>query len=183
MELPEDHPDVVEDSANEDAAGGGGADPGAAGGGNAKDGGGDPAAPDGGDDDRDDDPKPSAAADVPPPELYYGKELHYLDFAEGPFLSLLWRVMQRIGFPLRPRYEAYVFENAQHEEEWLVSVVINVPDENLLMDTTQELVAALSTDLDAAGSEIQEVKRKLRKTILEAQLRRDQELPLGVRQR
>jgi hypothetical protein len=50
------------------------------------------------------------------------------------------------------------------------------------MDTTQELVAALSTDLDAAGSEIQEVKRKLRKTlrekaILEAQLRGDQELP------
>jgi hypothetical protein len=43
-------------------------------------------------------------------------------------------------------------------------------------DTTQELVAALSIDLDAAGVEIQEVKRKLRKTIrekviLEAQLR------------
>jgi hypothetical protein len=51
------------------------------------------------------------------------------------------------------------------------------------MDTTQELVAALSTDLDAAGAEIQEVKRKLRKmirekAILEAQLRGDQELPL-----
>ncbi|RLM65258.1 hypothetical protein C2845_PM16G03370 [Panicum miliaceum] len=50
------------------------------------------------------------------------------------------------------------------------------------MDTTQELVVALSTDLDATGSEIQEVKRKLRKTlrekaILEAQLRGDQELP------
>ena len=48
------------------------------------------------------------------------------------------------------------------------------------MDTTQELVAALNTDLDAAGAEIQEVKRKLQKTlrekaILEAQLR-DQEL-------
>jgi hypothetical protein len=44
------------------------------------------------------------------------------------------------------------------------------------------LVAALSTDLDAAGAEIQEVKRKLRKTlrkkaILEAQLRGHQELP------
>jgi hypothetical protein len=43
------------------------------------------------------------------------------------------------------------------------------------MDTTQELVAALST-------EIQEVKRKLRKTIrekaiLEVQLRGDPELP------
>jgi hypothetical protein len=53
---------------------------------------------------------------------------------------------------------------------------------SFLMDTTQELVAALSTDLDAAGAEIQEVKRKRRKTlrekvILEAQLRGDQELP------
>jgi hypothetical protein len=50
------------------------------------------------------------------------------------------------------------------------------------MDTTQELVAALSTDLDAAGAEIQEVKRKLMKTItekaiLEARLRGDPELP------
>jgi hypothetical protein len=50
------------------------------------------------------------------------------------------------------------------------------------MDTTQGLVAALSTDLDAAGAEIQEVKRKLRKTIrekaiLEAQLTGDPELP------
>jgi hypothetical protein len=161
--------------------------------------------------------------------------------------------MQRIGFPLMPRYEAYLYKNAQQEEEWLVAVVISVPDEkygsrmeyykhfddvpsrtldagtseaarralyylchaywdelqgtefqqfprcmkgatsaqiptpppgegSLLMDTMQELVAALSTDLDAAGVEIQEVKRKLRKTIrhkaiLEAQLRGDPELP------
>jgi hypothetical protein len=47
---------------------------------------------------------------------------------------------------------------------------------SLLMETTQELVAALSTYLDAAGIEIKEVKEKLRKTlrekeILEAQLR------------
>jgi hypothetical protein len=47
------------------------------------------------------------------------------------------------------------------------------------MDTTQELVAAHNTDLDAARADIQEVKRKLRKTlrekaILEAQLRGDQ---------
>jgi hypothetical protein len=53
---------------------------------------------------------------------------------------------------------------------------------NLLMGTTQELVAALSIDLDAAETEIQEVKRKLRKTIrekviLEARLRGDPELP------
>jgi hypothetical protein len=50
------------------------------------------------------------------------------------------------------------------------------------MDTTQELVAALSTDLDAAGIEILEVKEKLLKTIrekaiLEARLRGDPVLP------
>jgi hypothetical protein len=38
---------------------------------------------------------------------------------------------------------------------------------SLLMDTMQELVAAPSTDLDATRAEIQEVKRKLRKTIRE----------------
>jgi hypothetical protein len=38
---------------------------------------------------------------------------------------------------------------------------------SLLMDTTQELVAALGIDLDAARVEIQEVKRKLSKTIRE----------------
>jgi hypothetical protein len=38
---------------------------------------------------------------------------------------------------------------------------------SLLMDTTQELVTALSTDLDATGAEIQEVKRKLWKMIRE----------------
>jgi hypothetical protein len=53
---------------------------------------------------------------------------------------------------------------------------------SLLMDTMQELVAALSTDLDAARTKIREVKRKLRKTIrekaiLEARLRGDLELP------
>jgi hypothetical protein len=51
------------------------------------------------------------------------------------------------------------------------------------MDTTQELVTALSTDLDTVGAEIQEVKRKLIKTIrekaiLEARLKGDPELPL-----
>jgi hypothetical protein len=50
------------------------------------------------------------------------------------------------------------------------------------MDTTQELVAALSMDLDAAGAEIQEVKKKLMKTIrekeiLEARLGGDPVLP------
>jgi hypothetical protein len=52
----------------------------------------------------------------------------------------------------------------------------------MLMDTTQELVATLSTDLDTAGAEIQEVKKKLMKTIrkkaiLEARLRGDPVLP------
>jgi hypothetical protein len=50
------------------------------------------------------------------------------------------------------------------------------------MDTTQELVATLSTDLDATGTEIQGVKKKLMRTIrekaiLEAQLRGDPVLP------
>jgi hypothetical protein len=51
-----------------------------------------------------------------------------LDFAEGPFPALLWRAMQRIGFPLMPHYEASLFKNAQ-QEEWLVAVVISIPDE------------------------------------------------------
>jgi hypothetical protein len=51
------------------------------------------------------------------------------------------------------------------------------------MDITQELVTTLNIDLDATGIEIQDVKEKLRKTlidkeILEAQLRGDQELPM-----
>jgi hypothetical protein len=53
---------------------------------------------------------------------------------------------------------------------------------SLLLDTMQELVVALSTDLDTTGTEIQEVKRKMRKTIrekaiLEARLRGVPELP------
>jgi hypothetical protein len=37
--------------------------------------------------------------------------------------------MQRIGFPLMQRYEAHLFKNAQKEEQWLVAVMISVPDE------------------------------------------------------
>jgi hypothetical protein len=56
------------------------------------------------------------------------------------------------------------------------------------MDTTQEVAAALSTDLDAVGAEIQEVKKKLMKTIkekaiLEARLRGDPMLLLSVKTR
>jgi hypothetical protein len=65
----------------------------------------------------------------PPPEPHYEKQIHHLDFAEGPFPALLWRAMQGIGFPLMPRYEASLFKNAQQEEEWLVAVVISVLDE------------------------------------------------------
>jgi hypothetical protein len=223
IELPEDHPDTAGDS-DEDAVGGDGADPGAAGGDNAEDGDDDLAAPDGGDEDPDDDPEPADVADELRPEPHYEKQIHHLDFAEGPFLALLWRAMQRIGFPLMPHYEASLVKNAQQEEEWLVVVVINIPDEkygsrmeyykhfddmprktldtgtseatrralyylchayrdelqgiefqqfphqkgatsvqipipplgegSLLMDTMQELVAALSTDLDVAEAEI-----------------------------
>jgi hypothetical protein len=47
---------------------------------------------------------------------------------------------------------------------------------SLLMDTMQELVATLSTDLDATRTEIQE-KVIREKAILEARLRGDLELP------
>jgi hypothetical protein len=128
MELPEDHPDTTGNN-NEDTAGGDGADPCAAGGDDAEDGDDDPAAPDGSDEDPDDDPEPANVANKPPPEPHYNKQIHRLDFAEGPFPALLWRAMQRIGFPLMPCYEACLYKNAQQEEEWLVVVVISVPDE------------------------------------------------------
>jgi hypothetical protein len=235
MDLPKDQPDATGDS-NEDAAGADGADPYAAEEDNAEDGDDDPAASDGGDEDPNDDLEPADVAEQPPPEPHYKKQIHRLDFAEGPFPALLWRAMQRIGFPLMPRCEAYLYKNAHQEEEWLVAVVISIPDEkygsrmeyykhfddvlrrilnagtskaarkalyylyhayrdelrgtefqqlprhmkgatsaqipappprevSLLMDTVQELIAAPSTDLNAAGAEIEEVKRKLRKTI------------------
>jgi hypothetical protein len=128
MELPEDHPDAAHDS-NEDATGGDGADLGPAGRDNAEDGDDDPAASNGGDEDPDDDLEPTNAADQSPPEPHYEKQIHRLDFAEGPFPAHLWRAMQRISFPLMPCYEACLYKNAQQEEEWLVAVVISVPDE------------------------------------------------------
>jgi hypothetical protein len=132
MELSEDHPDAADDS-QENGAGGDGADPGAAGGDDEEDEDEDPAEADGGDedpdDDPDDDPEPAVAASPPPSEPHYEKQIHRLDFAEGPFSALLWRAMQRISFPLMPRYEACLYKNSQQEEEWLVAVVISVPDE------------------------------------------------------
>jgi hypothetical protein len=111
MELPEDHSDTTSDS-NEDAAGGDGADPSAAGGDDDKDGDDDPVAPDGGDEDPDDDPELAEVASPPPPEPHYEKQIHRVDFAEGPFPALLWRAMQRIGFPMMPCYEACLYKNA-----------------------------------------------------------------------
>jgi hypothetical protein len=128
MALPEDYPEASSGS-NEDPAGGEGADPGGAGGDEDEDGDDDPAASDGGDEDLDNDPEPAVAASPPPPEPHYEKQIHHLDFAEGPFPALLWRAMQRIGFPLMPLYEACLYKNAQQEEVWLVAVVISVPDE------------------------------------------------------
>jgi hypothetical protein len=128
MELPEDHPNTASGS-DEDTAGGDGADPSAAGGDDAEDADDDPAAPGGGDEDPDDDPEPAVAVDELPPEPHYEKQIHHLDFAEGPFPALLWRAMQRIGFPLMPWYEASLFRNDQQEEEWLMAVVISILDE------------------------------------------------------
>jgi hypothetical protein len=84
----EDHPGVSSGS-NEDPARGDGADPDAAGEDEDDDGDDDSGAPDGGDDDPDDDPEPAVAASPPPPELHYEKQIHHLDFAEGPFAVLL----------------------------------------------------------------------------------------------
>jgi hypothetical protein len=128
MELPEDPPEVSSGS-NEGPAGGDGANPGATGGDEDEDGDDDSDAPDGGDDDLDNDREPAVTASPPPPEPHYEKQIHHLDFAKGPFPALLWRAMQRIGFPLMPRYEAHLYKNAQQEEKWLVAVVISVPDE------------------------------------------------------
>jgi hypothetical protein len=128
MELPEYHPEASSGS-NEDPTGGDGADPGAASRDEDEDGDDDSDAPDGGDNDPDDDLELAIAASPPPPEPHYEKQIHRLDVAEGPFPTLLWRAMQRIGFPLMPHYEAHLYKNPQQEEEWLVAVAISVPDE------------------------------------------------------
>ena len=62
-------------------------------------------------------------------------------------------------------------------------ILLPPPEErNPTMDATQEMVAALSTNLDAAGIELDEVKDELRKLcrqnqILEARLQGEQEPP------
>jgi hypothetical protein len=128
MELPDDHPEVSSGS-NEGPAGGNGGDSGAADGDKDQGGDDDSDAPGDDDDDPDDDPEPAVATNPPPPEPRYEKQIIHLDSAEGPFPALLWRAMERIGFPRKPHYEAHLFRNAQQEEEWLVSVLICVPDE------------------------------------------------------
>jgi hypothetical protein len=128
MELPDDHPEVSSGS-NEGPAGGDGDDSGAADGDKDKGDAEDSDAPGDDDDDPDDGPEPAVATTPPPPEPHYGKQILHLESAEGPFPALLWRAMQRIGFPRKPHFEAHLFKNAQQEEEWLVSVLICVPDE------------------------------------------------------
>jgi hypothetical protein len=128
MELPKDHPEVSSGS-NEGPTGGDGGDSGAADGDKDEGGDDDSDAPGDDDDDPDDDPEPTVATNPPPPEPRYEKQILHLDSAEGPFPALLWRAMERIGFPRKPHYEAHLFRNAQQEEEWLVSVLICVPDE------------------------------------------------------
>jgi hypothetical protein len=88
MELPEDHPEVSSGS-NEDPAGGDDADLGATGGDEDEDGGDDSVAPDGGDNDPYDYPEPAVAASPPPPEPHYEKQIHCLDFTEGPCNTLI----------------------------------------------------------------------------------------------
>jgi hypothetical protein len=129
MELRKDHPDVEEDPEEENAAGGNGAEPNTAGEKDAEEDGDDSGALGGGGSDPGDDLELAAPAPVPPPEPHYEKQIYHLDFAEGTIPALLWRAMQRIGFSWMPRYEAHLHKNAQQEEEWLVAVVISVPDE------------------------------------------------------
>jgi hypothetical protein len=83
MELPKDHPEVSSGS-NEDPTGGDGADPCAARRDEDEDGHDDSAALDGGAGDPDDDLEPAITASPTPPEPYYEKQIHHLDFAEGP---------------------------------------------------------------------------------------------------
>jgi hypothetical protein len=128
MELPDDHPEVSSGS-NEGPAGGDGGDSGAADGDKDKGDAEDSDAPGDDNDDPDDGPEPAVTTNPPPPEPRYEKQILHLESAEGPFRALLWRAMQRIGFPRKPHFEAHLFKNAQQEEEWLVSVLICVPDE------------------------------------------------------
>jgi hypothetical protein len=90
-----------------------------------------------------------------PLEPHYEKQIHHLDFAEGPFPTLLRRAMQRISFSLIPCYEASLFKNAQQEEEWLVAVVISVPDERYgsRMEYYKHFDDVPTKTLDAGASE------------------------------
>jgi hypothetical protein len=96
MDLPEDHPEVSSGS-NEDPVGGDSADPGATSRDEDEDGDDDSDTPDGGDDDPDDDPEPAVIASPPPPKPHYEKQIHRLDFAEGPFPTLNWRASRGLA--------------------------------------------------------------------------------------
>ncbi|RLN28420.1 hypothetical protein C2845_PM05G17890 [Panicum miliaceum] len=131
MELPADHPDAGWDEEEEEdngqnAAGGGSPD--ASGGGDADEEEDAQDDDDDGDEDPEDPPGP-ATPGVVAPEPKSEKEIHYLNFAEGPMPALLWEAMQAMGFPLKPRFEVVRYQAPGQREEWLVSVVITVPDE------------------------------------------------------
>jgi hypothetical protein len=127
-----------------------------------------------------------------PDEKYGSRMEYYKHFADVPRRTLDAGTSEAAGRSLYYLYHAYRDELQGTEFQQFPRCIkgatyaqISTPppgEGSLLMDTTQELVATLNTDLDAAGVEIQEVKRKLRKiirekAILEAQLRGDQELP------
>jgi hypothetical protein len=121
-------------------------------------------------------------------EKYGSRMEYYKHFDDVPRKTLDARTSEAARRALYYLYHAYrdglqgtEFQQFPRRRKGATSAQIPIPppgEGSLLMDTMQELVAALSTDLDAVGAEIQEVKRKLRKTlrekaILEAQLMGD----------
>jgi hypothetical protein len=127
------------------------------------------------------------------PDERYGSQMEYYKHFDDVPRKILdagtseaaRRALYYLCHAYRDKLQGIEFQQFPRRRKGATSAQIPVPppgEGSLLMDTTQELVAALSTDLDVAGAEIQEVKRKLskalrEKTILEAQLRGDQELP------
>ncbi|RLM69604.1 hypothetical protein C2845_PM17G07960 [Panicum miliaceum] len=69
--------------------------------------------------------------------------------------ALLWEAMQAIGFPLRPRFKVVLYQAPGQRGEWIVSVVITVPDERY--DTRREIGThhdnVPRSTLDAGASE------------------------------
>jgi hypothetical protein len=154
MELPEDHPDAAGDSdedlkclENDD-------NPGAARGDDAEDGDDDPAAPDGGDEDLDDDLEPVEWSTTSTLMMCPGKLWTRTSEAARRALYYLYHAYQ-------DELQGTEFQQFPHRRKGATSAQIPIPppgEGSLLMDTTQELVATLSTDLDAVRAEIQEAR-------------------------